>query len=332
MPVGDAAVEHRGDVLQLGEPGAALDRVAPGRAVARRAAVVDLDHGEARVDPGRAGRAEAVLVGGVRAAVQAEHRGAGGRRPAAATSACTSPAHEVLDGHRARRALAGRRDEHAVGAVRVQRAHRSSGSRGRRARVLDGAVRADLRRADAARRHRQLGQRAGRRGRSGSSRVRAACVCQTSRNVASGDEVGGHLAGQVEVRSRSRCRRRRPRSAAPRGRGARAASSSRWSPATGANAERGEALAGAVGLLGDRAPVGHAHHADVGVAGVAVLGVADREQGLVLGERRRRPASSALRVDHRRRRRRRGAPRSGCPSSVDVPAATTERPTSSPAG
>ena len=52
----------------------------------------------------------------------------------------------------------------------------------------------------------------------------------------------------------------------------------------GGEAERGEALAGAVGLLGDRAPVGHPHHPHVGVAGVAVLGVADREQGLVFGE------------------------------------------------
>ena len=203
-----------------------------------------------------------------------------GPSPARATSAWTSPGPEVLDGHRARRALAGQRDEHAVGAVRVQRAHaRRLG--GRRAGVLDGAVRPDLRRADAARRHRQLAERAVEvvAVEPGAGRVRV--PDQQERGV--GRPVGGHLARQVEV---------------DLGLGvgvdvpdqqllAAAALVQQQEPGVaghGGEAERGEGLAGAVGLLGDRAPVGHPHHPDVRVAGVAVLGVADREQGLVLGE------------------------------------------------
>src|SRR3712207_6968716 len=46
-------VVHGRDVFQLGEPGTALDRVAPGRAVAGGAAVVDVHDGEAGVQPER---------------------------------------------------------------------------------------------------------------------------------------------------------------------------------------------------------------------------------------------------------------------------------------
>ena len=330
--LGDAAVEHRGDVLQLGEPGAALDRVAPGRAVAGRAAVVDLDDGEARVHPGGAGRAEAVLVGGVRAAVQAEHRGPGRPSPA--------PARRARAPSRRARPRGPRR---APSPARARRAARRARGRCRRgaARARSAAPRPTSRctrpcrpggpgRADAARRHRQLGQRRRWRGRSGTAGCGPRACARPAGTWRRGDQSAATSPGRSSAISVSVSATTSQISSSSRPRRS-CSSSSRGSPGDGGEAERGEALAGAVGLLGDRAPVGHPHHPHVRVAGVAVLGVADREQGLVLGEA---ADAGVLGVSRRppRRRRRRGAPRSACPSSVEVPAATTERPTSRPAG
>ena len=145
-----------------------------------------------------------------------------------------------------------------------------------------------------------------------------------------GCEVGGHLAGQVEVRSRSRCRRRRPRSAAPPGRGARAASSSRGSPGSGGEAERVRPLPGPSDFSRPcaRRPPQHAH---ARVAGVAVLGVADREQRSRPRRAPPTPASSAVAVDDRGGPSAR-RPRSAVPSSVEGPTGDGRRPTSRPGG
>ncbi len=296
QPGRHAVVGHRGHVGQLGQPGPALDGVPPGRAVAGRAAVVDLDDHEPGVHPGRAHRAEPVLVGRVRAAVQAEHRGRplDARRLGAGTSACTRPpgpsTQRSLDRHRARGPLAGRGDQQPVGAVRVQRAHRAGSAADEQvySTVPSGRTSAEPTQPGG---HRQLAPAPRCPGRTGT----AGCGPRVCARPAAPRRPGRSRRPARRAGPRpapARCPRRRPRAAAPPGRAARAAA------AVGVagprdEGERGQPAAGPVGLLGDQGAVGHPDHPHRRVPRVAVLGVADRQQRLVLGQR---PHPGVLRV------------------------------------
>ena len=291
-------IDDGGDVLQLGQPGPALDRVAPRGAVPRRAPVVDLDDREPGVDPGRPHGAEPVLVGGVRAAVQAEHRRQRADRVRRAGHQRVHPppgaGHpQVPHRHGGRRGRAGWGQQHAVGAVIVQRPHGRRLSR-RRARVLDGAIRAHFGRPDRSRGDGELGQLAAAQVvpvQPGAGGVDV----RDQQRVPVGVEVGDQLAGQVDrefglgvgehvpdqqlLAPAPLVLQQQPGVAGHRREG-----------------QRGQPLARAVGLVGDRGdgPVGgEPHHAHRRVARVAVLGVPDREQRLVL---RQRPDVRVLRM------------------------------------
>ena len=300
--VGHARVEHRGHVLEFGRARPPLYRVAPRRAVARGAAVVHLHHDEPGLDPRRTHGAEPVLVGGVRTAVQAEHgalRAVHPRRPCdQRVHPPAGPVHpQVGDRHRGGRALAGRGEQHAVGAVRMQGADRG-GLRGRGAGVLHRAVRTGVGRSDAARRHGELGELLAPQVVAVQPGAGGVGV-PDEQVVAVGCEVGEHLTGQVEADLPLLVAQHVPDQQLLTA----VALVQQEQPSVACDRREREGLeppALPVVQLGDGVTVGDAQDAHGGMAGVAVLGVADREEGLVLRQRADARVLDVA-VDHRRR-------------------------------
>ena len=199
-------VVHGGDVGELGVPDPLGQGVPPGRAVAGRAAVVDLHDRETGVQPGGPAGVEGVLVAGGRAAVHGEHRRPAARSPGVApgrdgqqrVDPAAGPVHpDVAHRFRPRRRLAGRPQQHAVGAVRSQHPQ-LAGGRGARPAVPDGAVRPRRRAGHHPGGHRQRRSARRRRGRSGAPWCGRRGCARTSSAVPSGIEVGIQVAGQVD--------------------------------------------------------------------------------------------------------------------------------------
>ena len=207
-PVGDEMVVHGGDVGEFGVPDPLGQRVPPGRAVAGRAAVVDLDDGETGVQPGRPAGVERVLVAAwpgppctANTVGQVDPRPADGarrngqQRVDPATRA--RPPRRRVTGSDPGAGSAGGPQQQVVGAVRVPvpaaaRAPRRSTTGTRSTR------RAWPTRPTPRRRRPAAAVSPPEPGRTGARVVRPAWVCTTSSALPVGVEVGVQVAGQVD--------------------------------------------------------------------------------------------------------------------------------------
>ncbi len=332
-PLGDQRVVDGAHVLELGEPRAAGQRVAPGAAVADGPAVVDVHDGVAGVDVGRPAGAVGVVVEGLGTAVH--QKGAGVRaRP--------------LGAHQQRVDVAARTGDPAVldriGGGRLLLAHRENDGavgppdhrrpRGGGPGQLHGAVGTGGGAADDARRGVQLLQVPGGQLVAVQLGARGGVVPDQQRRTV-GVPAGGDVAGQVEHDLGLGAGSRRPRPAAPRGRAARDRPAAAGRRAAG----RRRARAG----RGPRRPTSRRRRRAAPAwcrpcAAPAAPGTAGRRARSATSRAARRPGSA------RRPTRGRGAGRSPAASRPRAPATarcrrrwtgpppTNRRPTSRPAG